>query len=147
MWSSDGRRLVVVAADAAHVYSAGGRRTATITLPVRDRAGDAALSPDGRTLALVVNRAQVIAVRLDSTNHPVRQMLAGSGVQNVSWSPDGRWVVVSWPAANQWVFVRVRGAPRVTAVSRIAQQFSPSGSPRSFPQLEGWCCTARGPAG
>jgi hypothetical protein len=45
------------------------------------------------------------------------------------------------------VFVRAAGAPRVAAVSRIAQQFSPGGSARAFPQLEGWCCTVQGSSG
>jgi hypothetical protein len=73
-----------------------------------------------------------------------RQLFAGAGVGTVSWSPDGRWLLVDWPAADQWVFLRVAGTPHVTAVSRIAQQFSTRGA---FPRLEGWCCTARGPAG
>ena len=43
--------------------------------------------------------------------------------------------------------VRVAGAPLLAAVGRIAQQFSAGGSARTFPRLEGWCCTTRGPAG
>ena len=77
----------------------------------------------------------------------MRQLLAGTGLRDVSWSPNGKWVLISWPAADQWVFVRALGPPRVAAVGRIAQQFSPGGSARSFPQLEGWCCTVQGPAG
>jgi hypothetical protein len=76
-----------------------------------------------------------------------RQLLAGAGVHAVSWSPDGRWLLVHWPAADQWVFLRVAGAPRVAAVSRIAQQFSSRRGTRSFPRLEGWCCAVRGPGG
>jgi hypothetical protein len=76
----------------------------------------------------------------------MRQLLAGGGVGAVSWSPDGRWLLVAWPAADQWVFVRVAGAPRMAAVSRIAQQFSSKGLAKPFPQLEGWCCTVRGSA-
>jgi hypothetical protein len=77
----------------------------------------------------------------------VRQLLAGAGLREVSWSPNGKWVVISWPAADQWVFVRAVGSPRVAAVGRIAQQFSAGASPKAFPQLEGWCCTVQGPAG
>ena len=91
---------------------------------------------------------EVVVAGAGSPTSEMRQVLAGAGVRAISWSPDGRWLLVSWPAANQWVFVRVTGAPRVAAVSRIAQQFS-SGTraARSFPQIEGWCCTAEGPAG
>jgi hypothetical protein len=48
-------------------------------------------------------------------------------------SPDGKWVLVSWPTANQWVFVRLR--PRkIVGVARIAQQFG-----RNV-RIAGWCC-------
>ncbi|MBV8944660.1 MAG: PD40 domain-containing protein [Solirubrobacterales bacterium] len=132
MWSGDGRRLVVVTAHEVRTFAADGALVATLHVA----ASDAALSPDGRSLALVLNRDQVV---VDG-----RRLFAGAGVRAVSWSPDGRWLLVDWPAADQWVFVRAAGAPRVAAVSRIAQQFSARGA---FPQLEGWCCAARGPAG
>jgi hypothetical protein len=66
----------------------------------------------------------------------------------VDWSPDGDWLLVSWPRANQWVFDRVVGSPpRIMAVSRISQQFAPRGAGPGFPTLAGWCCTASGTAG
>ena len=132
LWSSDGRRLVVVTTRSVRTYAGDGALVATIHVA----ASGAALSPDGRTLALVLNHRQVVVAG--------RQLFAGEGVRTLSWSPDGRWLLVDWPAADQWVFVRVAGAPHVTAVSRIAQQFSVRGT---LPQLDGWCCTARGPAG
>ena len=48
-------------------------------------------------------------------------------------SPDGRWVLVTWPTADQWVFVRP-GTRRIVGVSRISSQFG------GFPRVEGWCC-------
>jgi hypothetical protein len=58
----------------------------------------------------------------------------GTGVfDQVLASPDHRWLVVSWPTANQWVFVRLH--PRkIVGVARIAQQFGRD------PRIEGWCC-------
>ena len=132
VWSSDGRRLVVLTVRDVRTYASGGALLSTL----RVAASDGALSPDGRSLALVVNHDQVLV-----GGH---RLFAGSGVRAVSWSPDGRWLLVDWPAADQWVFVRAGGAPFVAAVSRIAQQFSAAGA---FPQVEGWCCTARGRAG
>jgi hypothetical protein len=147
MWSNDGRQLVVVSSRAATIYPATGGPGAGISLPRYDTATDAALSPDGRTLALVLNRDQVVVAPTGHRPLALRQLLATGGLREVSWSPDGRWLVVALPAANQWVFVRVAGAPQVAAVGRIAQQFSAAGSARTFPRLEGWCCTTRGPAG
>ena len=147
LWSADGRRLLVLSAHAARTYAANGTRVSTLAFPGRVAASDGALSPNGRQLALVLGGKEVVVAPTGgSSSGALRQVLAGSGVRTVSWSPDGRWLLVSWPAANQWVFVRVAGAPRVQAVSRIVQQFS-NGPAHGFPQLEGWCCTAQGTAG
>jgi hypothetical protein len=145
MWSSDGTRLIVLSPHAARVYSASGSLRMTIALS--GVATDAALSPDGRRLALVLGANQVVVAPTDSSRPPMRQLLAGAGLRELSWSPDGRWLLVAWPGADQWVFVRVAGAPRDAAVSHIAQQFSLGGSSSEFPQLEGWCCTVQGNAG
>ena len=52
-------------------------------------------------------------------------------------SPDGRWVVVAWPDADQFVFFRTgRGRQQIRAVSNVSAQFRS----RSFPTIEGWCC-------
>jgi hypothetical protein len=48
-------------------------------------------------------------------------------------SPNGRWLLVTWPTADQWVFVRP-GTRKIVAVSRISSQFG------GFPRVEGWCC-------
>ena len=141
MWSDNGARLLVLSRRQARTYAVGGAVTSTIALPAA--ATDGALSPDGRSVALVLGRREVVVARGKS----LRQALAGSGVTAVSWSPDGRWLLVTWPAANQWVFVRVAGAPRIEAVSRISEQFSSGGAGGAFPQLDGWCCTAQGSAG
>ena len=102
---------------------------------------DGALAPDGRQLALVLGGTsdEVVLESLLGRGGAPRRVLAGSGLRQVLWSPDGRWLLVSWPAADQWVFVRVAGRPRIAAVSHIAHQLSPGGG---FPQLDGWCCTA-----
>jgi hypothetical protein len=59
----------------------------------------------------------------------------GTGVfGQAQWSPDRRWLLVTWPTADQWVFVRTQGRRRIVGVSRISAQFS--GSSR----VAGWCC-------
>jgi hypothetical protein len=146
MWSADGRRLLALSARSARIFAADGHLISKLALPAGTAASDAALSPNGRKLALVLGGREVVVAGAGSSRPQTRQVLGVSGVQQLSWSPDGRWLLVSLPAANQWVFVRVAGAPRVQAVSRIVQQFS-NGAAGGFPQLEGWCCTARGQAG
>ena len=51
-------------------------------------------------------------------------------------SPDGRWLAVGWPEADQLVFVRAAGGRQIRAVSNVSSQFRS----RSFPTISGWCC-------
>ncbi len=147
LWSSDGRRLVVVTAHAVRTYTPDGVLRATLRLPPVAAAGDAALSPDGRLLALVLAGRQLVIVRAGASSDHVRQLLAVTGLRELSWSPNGRWLLASLPAADQWVFVRALGTPHVAAVARIAQQFSAGSAAAGFPRLEGWCCTVLGTPG
>ena len=36
-------------------------------------------------------------------------------------SPDGRWLAVGWPEADQLVFVRVAGGRQIRAVSNVSE--------------------------
>ena len=58
--------------------------------------------------------------------------VAPSSLAGLAWSPDGRWVLSSLPAADQWVFVQARGGHRVLAVSHIHREFG------AKPTLDGW---------
>ena len=59
----------------------------------------------------------------------------GGELRGLTWSPDGRWLLVGVPASDQWVFVRADGT-RIVAVSDVSEQFRS----QSFPRVEGWCC-------
>ncbi|MGI8712637.1 MAG: hypothetical protein ACR2NR_05510, partial [Solirubrobacteraceae bacterium] len=148
-WSADGTRLLVITRTDIRALDPGGKTISTIAVTPDSPAIDGSLSPDGQTLALV--RAGVgpgvTVARLTSPRPALRTVLAGFGVRQAVWSPNGRWLLISWPAADQWVFIAVAGKPRIAAVSRIAPQFTTGSRPKGFPQLQGWCCTARGAAG
>jgi hypothetical protein len=138
-WSANGKRLLAVARHGAIVLGSDGRPVAQI----RDRsARSAAISPDGSAVALVDATGLEIERVAGSAARTVRSF-SGTALGGVTWSPDSRWVLVTWPAADQWVFVRAVGRPRIIAVSRIAEQFG--GRHGAQPTLEGWCCTV--PAG
>ena len=51
-------------------------------------------------------------------------------------APNGIWIAVGWPEADQLVFVRVRGGRQIRAISNVSSQFRS----RSFPTISGWCC-------
>jgi hypothetical protein len=149
-WSADGRRLLAVTASRASLYDARGHAVATVAAPPGTPIRTASLSPDGGALALIRGAADqdVVVLKLASAQaiSQSRRVLSGAGLRQLAWSPDGRWLLVSWPAADQWVFVRVAGMPRIAAVSRIARQFSARSAQDAFPRIEGWCCTTSGNA-
>lgn len=148
-WSADGSRLLSLGGGGARVLTAAGRTIAVISLAPRVPVLDGSLSPDGRQLALVrggVGQGVLLAA-LSGPRAAVRTVLSGPGMRQVAWSPNGRWLLVSWPAADQWVFAQVTGAPRIAAVSRIAQQFTPGSRGLGLPRVDGWCCTTHGRVG
>jgi hypothetical protein len=138
-WSSDGRRLIAVAPRPLVVY--GNRGAIPYELgPGAAPVTAAALAPSGRSLVFAQQarrRAQVWVVpRIRPDASAARRLFAGATTfDQLSWTPDGRWVVVAWPAADQWVFVRANGAG-IRAVANVSEQFRS----RSFPRIEGWCC-------
>jgi hypothetical protein len=149
-WSSDGNRLLAVTAAQANLYDQQGRSVSTISAPPGAPIRDASLSPNGGAIALIRGAADQDVIVVTPASGPHQQsrgVLSGAGLRQLAWSPDGRWLLVGWPAADQWVFVRVAGMPRIAAVSKIARQFSASSSRVGFPQIEGWCCTTHGTAG
>jgi hypothetical protein len=145
-WSANGARLLVLTRDAALLFDGAGRPTARITITPGTQPLDAALSPDNQTLALLSN-ADVTLTGLPPHAQPTRRIFTGQGLRQLAWSPDSHWLLVSWPAADQWIFIHTTGRPRIAASSRIAKQFSPAGTAHQLVHLDGWCCTSAPPAG
>ena len=130
-WAAD-RRLLVTAGRSSLFDS----RSQNV-LRTEGRFTGAALSPRARRLALVSARAGSSVVELISRSGQTRQLFSGrGGFENPVWSPDGRWLVIGWPEADQLVFIRVAGRQQIRAISNISAQFRS----RMFPRLEGWCC-------
>ena len=68
-----------------------------------------AFRPHSHQLAVSVRLASRSEVKLVDIDHPGRARLrfAGPGTfGDVVWSPDGTTLLVDWPTANQWVFLR-----------------------------------------
>jgi len=113
------------------------------------RTASFAPSPDGGRIAAVVNPpgpdGESRLVLVDALTGEARRLPAGIGrFGDVAWSPDGRWLVLGWTAADQWLFLRVRGdrPGRVIAVGGISRQFAPgSGAEARFPGIAGWAFT------
>jgi hypothetical protein len=145
-WSSAGTRLLVLTSAAALVFDGGGHQVTRLPATGGEPELDGALSPDGQELALLSDGV----VTLTDLSRPAavqRRAFTGAGLRQLMWSPDGRWLLVGWPAADQWVFIHAAGRPQIIAASNITRQFSGVGLRPPFPTLEGWCCTATGGPG
>jgi hypothetical protein len=61
---------------------------------------------------------------------------------DLTWSPDGRWLLLGWRDADEWLFLQP-GRPRhIVAISNISAQFAPGQAGRTaFPSVAGWCCS------
>jgi hypothetical protein len=99
-----------------------------------------AFAPRGHAFAYVTRdrtrERSILSVELRSGRlERERRVFSALGtIDQIAWSPDGRWLLAGLPGANQWVFVRASG-PGLRAVSNVSEQFG-----GSFPTLGGWCC-------
>ncbi len=131
-WSHDGTRLLVFKPYATRVYDGRGKVVA------QDDPSDATFDADA---SFVPRTNDLAAIRVHGSQSDVfsgrngRLIFRGTGVfDQLAWSPDGRWLLVTWPTANQWVFVRSGRPRRIVGASRISAQFG------SFPRVAAWCC-------
>lgn len=132
-WSADGRRLVVRRGETVDVLTRDGRPFTAVRSPGAAVTASALRPPlHESTHALARGaRSQVLHVGEGGG----RLFAAAGRFSQLVWSPDGSWLLVAWPEADQWVFVRADGK-RIRAVANVAEQLRT----RSFPRIEGWCC-------
>lgn len=139
-WSSDGRYLAVFSPKRIDVLDESGRLHRTVSMLSAELL-TGAFRPRSHDLAVVVRRpvrSEVELVDVDRPGH-ARLLFAGPGdFGDVAWSPGGDWLLVSWPAANQWVFIHGK---TVRAVANIRRQFPrPDGLGPELQLAGRWCC-------
>ena len=141
VWSSDGRYLAAVSGQKVIVLDAQGRVHRTVTT-LGERFSDAAFQPRTHLLALSIRTATGSEVRVVDIDRPghAKTVFAGPGTfGDFAWSPDGRWLLLAWPTADQWLFLH---GSHVHAVGNIKEQFPRQD--RHGPRLQfdqRWCCT------
>lgn len=144
-WSPDGERLLALTPTRLIVFSRTGEVLHERSVAAGTRARDAAWTPDAARIAVARHdpRRQRSDIVLLTPDAPDRQRLLFTGpgrFGRLAWSPDGEWLLVPWPQADQWLFLRAGEGSGVTAVANIAQQFDPGERKPAFPVMAGWCC-------
>jgi len=143
-WSGDGERLLVAAGDFAAIQDARGE--ALLKGPIATEVDHAAIAPDGSSVAVVSAGSQGTELTLVSKfGRSTRLYSSGKATADARFgppvfSPDGDWILLPWPEADQWLFVNTEDR-RVTAVADVARQFdSDDKGDERFPEVAGWCC-------
>jgi dipeptidyl aminopeptidase/acylaminoacyl peptidase len=138
-WSSDGRLLAVRSSHRVVVLDRQGRVRRTISSLGSLLTADA-FKPGTHSLAVVARAPARTELRLVDVDHPGRSRLlfAGPGVfGDIVWSPDASTLLVDWPTANQWLFLR---GQKVHAVA-IGAEFPRHDDVRPTLLVAGrWCC-------
>jgi hypothetical protein len=142
-WSNDGKWLLAWSPNLIRLYGAGGRLNTAIRVPKRTYEVLAAtFKPGTRSIAYAAfgqktGKSSVFVFQRNSI-----ERFSGVGrFTKLTWSPDRKWLLVSWPSADQWVFLEIPGGVRrIDAVGGIAAEFDPGAVGGAFPLVEGWCC-------
>lgn len=153
-WSDDGRRLIALAEHSLRVFDQDGGLLSELHL----RAGQGAkgalgspqppfvdFAPSGHGFVLIrssrgAGQSEVVLLRAEADPGRPRRLFAGLGhFVDPLWSPNGRWLLIGWQSADQWLFLGADGTRSITAVSKISRQFDPGGAGRGrFPRVTGW---------
>jgi hypothetical protein len=122
---------------AVHTTRADRRR---LTPPPAGKEADRAVSPDGSRVAWLehVGATDRLIVTREGGGGSVLFSARGR-LTGPSWSPDGRWLLIGWPAADQWLFIDTERPRDVDPYGQISEQF---GGGR-FPRVEGWILPER----
>jgi hypothetical protein len=140
VWSSDGGALLVVTTGGRHpVYRQDGRLLRMVETPRGWDVLDAAFAPGTRQLAYSAFEAEEdrSAVFLGSE----RLQSVEGRLEDVVFSPNGKWLLTGWPEADQLLFLRLPGVSRIVAVSDVRREFDPgSVGATTFPRVAEWCC-------
>ena len=130
-WSDDGKLLLVFRPVGLRVYDLRGRVVDQDDPSDATHDADAVFAPGTHRLVIIRNHGLASDV---FTGRGGRLLFQGSGVfRHLAFAPGGRWLLVTWPTANQWVFVRTKQR-KIVGVSRISAQFG------GFPSTASWCC-------
>jgi hypothetical protein len=113
-----------------------------MAMPAGSRAVAAGWLPSSRSLALLRTRAgasEVVLVHARGARHARRLLAVPGRLAGMLVSPDGGWLLMTAPEADQWLLVRTGAGGRIATRSDVARQFDPAArSPGRAPRPLGW---------
>jgi dipeptidyl aminopeptidase/acylaminoacyl peptidase len=141
-WSSDSRYLLT---QGTHTIELFGPRGSHFTPLSRGAAPvtAATFSPNGHSIAFVQQvpvkqgRRSFLWVypRIRPDGMGAGRVFAGTGAfGGAEWSPDGRWLLLDWDSADQWLFIRSAAVKGAVPVSNVTANFGRDA------RFAGWCC-------
>jgi hypothetical protein len=136
LWSDDGKRLLV-ASGPPHIVDESGHTVAAFP---RRAVLPAAFLRNSHAIALVSAQNGISTISIYSGPRYRRRRIVFSGAGlfgGIAWSPDGRWLLIDWRTADQWLFIRSAAVRRI-AVRNIGNTFD--SGPEHYATLGGWCC-------
>ncbi len=136
LWWGKGGRLVTATARSVRIHGPHGHLLRTISL----RSTASVMAPGGKRLALISRRGRSSSLVVLDLDGSTRSLLSTRGeLEGLTWSIDGTVIVTGLPAADQWLFVRVRGG--IEGVRHIRRVFRGGHEPLrgGFPRPAGWC--------
>jgi hypothetical protein len=144
-WSPDGRVLAAVGLRGVRLFTAGGRPLRPVRASRGEELTAAAFVPRSPLLALVRRSDGHSRVTVGRAGRPGEEVFQAPGrIAGVTFSPDGRWMLLGWRVADEWLFLssptlgRGRGE-RVVPVSGISSRIAPAAPGRwAFPEVRGW---------
>lgn len=144
IWSPTGRRLLVLASGSRQtLYGGNGKPAGALELSKGHTVVTAAFAPNGESVAYAeFDPASGTSALVERRGDTTKTLQRGAGrFEDVAWSPNGRWLLVTWPDADQFLFLRLPGVRKISAVSGIGREFDPGGEGAGpFPRVAGWCC-------
>lgn len=97
-------------------------------------------------IALVRHDARHGLSHLDVTDRWLRARRAPSlpgRIGDPTFSPDGRWLLLGWRVADEWLFLSAPAAARVASVGEVGRRLAPISPGRwAFPRVLGWAPAA-----
>lgn len=138
-WSDDGAYLLARGLSSMTIFSHTGTQRLEPLGPPAAAVVDAAFAPSSHALAFIQQTQGRSVVwfypRLRADATAAQRVFAGAGAfDSIAWSPDQRWLLLSWRSADQWLFIRSAAVRKVVPVSGIEAAFGPE------VRVAGWCC-------